>query len=133
MPLKLHQLLKILPLTLVFLLNSSFYVSTQRISMTIIISSKNNYYYYENKLKMDGSNFKSGWSGHIKSWTLLLEQENGKENVDYILKVQKKDSLNEVSKKLIAFFQSKSHYTNSVLTKTENQMVALTEKINAVN
>lgn len=65
-----------------------------------------------------------------KSWSELLEEKNGKTNVEYILKMQNEDSLNETSKKLIEYFKSKSHYKLTKVTNDEGYLIKATEKLN---
>jgi hypothetical protein len=106
-------------------------LSQTKVSMTIIINSKNHIYYYENELATDAANFKIGELWIIKDFSLWLEKENGKENVSYILKVENKDSLNEVSTNLVNFLKAKPHFKQSKISKTEKTIVDSTEKVNA--
>ena len=102
-----------------------------KVSMTIIINSKNHFYYYENELAADGANFKTSDFSGVKNWSFALEQENGKENLSYIVKVENKDSLNETSVKLIDFFKTKPRIKQSKISKTEKQLLDITEKMHA--
>ena|SRR5688572_2050047 len=102
-----------------------------KVSMTVIINTKNHFYYYENELAADAANFKIGDFRTVKDWSLWLEQENGKENISYFLKVENKDSLNETAVKLIDFFKAKPRFKQSKISEAEKLIVDLTEKYNS--
>jgi hypothetical protein len=100
-----------------------------KVSMTVIITGKNHFYYYENELAMDGANLKMGYPKDIKIWSELLEKERGKENVDYILKIESADSLNESSKNLATFFSGKPNIRKSKISVIEKALIDATEKV----
>jgi hypothetical protein len=111
-----------------FLTLSSNGLLQQKTTMTVIINNKNHIFYYENDLETDGANFKSGDANAVKKWSLFLEKENDTANVSYILKIENKDSLNEISKKLVDYFKSRPKLQQANISAVEKAFVTATER-----
>lgn len=107
---------------------SFYYTNQQKETMTVLISSHNHFFFYQNNLAKDGSNLKAGSYLVITDWSEYLKQQRGTGNVFFIIKLQRKDSLRTISKKLVDYFKAQKHSEFSSPTKEEEKIIEMSEK-----
>jgi hypothetical protein len=99
----------------------------KKTTLNVLISAKNNLFYYQDTLAQDGSNFKAGYYRSIISWDEYLSQNYSE--VFYVLKIEKKDSLNSTSKRMIQYFEKQKNYKTDTMTVDERTLVKATESV----
>ena len=112
-----------------FLIPFCLSVWLQARSLTIIVSTGNRYYYYEDKLEKDASNFKLGTYDTIIDWADYLKNQSGDKKLFVKIKIENKDSLNNLSKKLIGSFEKEKANKSSAPNKNEIELIRLIEKL----
>ena len=101
-----------------------------RVELNILISKTNHIYWYQSPLKSDASNFNMATSKTFSDLMLFVKSENHVDDLNFILKIQEKDYLNEDSKKFIDFIKGQKYYKAGKLTVSETQLIEATEKAN---
>ena len=113
---------------LFFLFLSLLQPRVPKVELNVLISTKNNIFYYESPLKEDASNFHVTTYKIFPDLILRIKYENHIDDLNFILKIQQKDSLNEDSRKLVEFIKQQKRYHMSKLTETDALLMKLTEQ-----